>query len=318
MLYSWTERGSDMGYLYKSADLLRLEEMEPECNVIDIRMFEGFQRGTIGTWILMNTKVLTSNVILKLLEVKNTETRSDSLPAHIREYVSSGEGEFAYSELQHSTPRLRRPLPAVAFFASNFDNLSCHEIMFRDAIPTIMSQRAEQFIRLMAKLPVHKRNHICTMLKWGQELTHNVQYVLKLRLTELAAELGIELSEMLLPGRLPTFTRTVLTEFTQKITTPWESATSSKYKKSNDMLVETPLFNMVYTVCICHGVAADRLLLLDYSRFAVFSNAETLSEEQRRWLSFFLCASVISQDMAIQQAVLDLTEQGNNTNVLMA
>lgn len=306
-----------MATRYKSADLLRLEELEPDCNVIDVRMFESFKQGTICTWVLQNTKALTDNVISKLIEVNGHMPRSESLPAHIMEYVTKEEGEFAYSEIRNSTPRLRRPLPAVAFFASNYDNLSCHEIMFRNKLPTVMAQRAEQFIRLMYKLPVHKRNHICTMLKWGQELTHNVQYVLKLRLTELAAELGIELSEMISCGSFSTFTRAVLTDFVRKKTTPWESATSSKYKKSDDMLVESPLFNIVYTVCMCHKVTADRLLLLDYSRFAVFSDGEALSDEQQRWLSIFLCASLVSQDMAIQQAVLELTEQGANTTVLM-
>lgn len=306
-----------MGYLYKSADLLRLEEMEPECDVIDVRIFEGFQRGTIGTWIMQNTKTLTSNLILKLTEVHRTMDRSESLPAHVREYVSSREWELACLQLQYTTPKLRRPLPVIVYFASNYENLSCHEIMFRDTLPTAMSQRAEQFIRLMAKLPAHKRNHICTMLKWGQELTHNVQYILKLRLTELAAELGIELSELILSGRITTFTRTVLYEFIRKVNTPWESATSCKYNKSNDMLVESPLFNMVYTICISCEVAADRLLLQDYSRFAVFSDGEALSADQRKWLSLFLCASVVSQDMAIQQAIMELTEQGSNTTVLM-
>lgn len=194
----------------------------------------------------------------------------------------------------------------VTFGATRVHGISCHEMLFGKDYPCVVSQSAGIFLRYMGQTNARQRSHILKTLKNNQDLIDCPWYILQTRYFELADECGYSRSKAI---QFPVLNQYgVLGAPTNYITTMFAEGLSPKYSVNQEKLKRGGQIKMAWTLFVCllcanHEIGADRFLLQDYSDFAVGLDREPLTEEQREWLSAFLCANPSVRDMVLASCV---------------
>lgn len=261
--------------------------------VIDSDTLCEFKNTAIVVWLTKNMKEIRKHTAEHLLEIYRNTQPCAEIPFHYFNYCSE-DYDLAIENLTGTNCRLKRPLAAVAAFAARYNEVTCDQLLFRQDKPIRISQKAEGFLRYMKEIPPHKRSRIAAVLMSSQVTAPKLEDVLLDRLQELAAERGELLQSVAWVSDYTVPSRRMIRAFLNEDRTDPEL----------DFLKDGHLLTMVYYICIQYGVSADRLLLQDYSRYAVMSDGTPLSEEEKRYLSLFLRATKLVQDIAIQDTVI--------------
>lgn len=285
-----------------SVDTNRLLELDLDNDVLDVDTLRQFKSASIVIWLTQNMKEIRKHTAAHLLNLFNTTQPCDTFQPHFYSYCQDDYTLAVQNLLKNPNSRLKRPLPAVASFASRYQNVTCHSLLFRTDAPIVMSQKAEGFIRYMRAVPMNMRSRIAAVLTSGQASIPTLQDVLMDRLQELAAERGELLSSLVWVNDYSMRCKLVVRAF----------LTGESSNPELDCLKDGHLLTMVYFTCIQYGVTVDRLILQDYSRYAVLADGTALSEEEKRYLSLYLRATTLAQDIAIQDVVIAAASSKKN------
>lgn len=290
---------------YKSEEAFQLERII-DCSRIAVQDFDGFKKASIAQWVHLHTQELISYCLAEMISLQQEAEMSASLPDHVKQYLNITEAEQIINEIR-AVGHLRNPLSGVVYFATHYDNCSCHDLLFRCSYPATMSRRAERFLHLASQLSPAQLSRLKLQLKRAELHTHSLLHVLQQRLQELSIEAGIELGEMVSSSKYPLFSRNILLDFVENPIHP--DGHTDGMKPSRISTLYMPLFTMLCTTCISYKVNADRLLLLDYSDIAVFADGSKPSPELQELLSCFLRADPLAQDIAIQTVLVSLMDR---------
>lgn len=279
----------------------RLQEVTVASNDVDIFSFSDCSRADIAFWVSAHMDELSTILVEKALSFLNSHDRSQNIPAHIQNYCREDWQKLRRTRL--GPLRFYRPVPLIVALATQYDGISCHALLFQsDYLPRI-SRRESSFLHSMDRLKPADQRSISMMLRNGYEELHDIQYILKLRLAEVATEAGLDLSEMVSASYPAHAYRKKMTAFVSDLSNFWAKPRDGM-KESIDYM-GTPLFlHTLYMICIAYTVSADRLLLQDFSRTAVDLDGSPLTDDQRHYLSLFQCASLHTQELAIQELIL--------------
>ena len=291
-----------MKYELISAD----RELNIPFAVLTSDSFNGLAPSKISHWAFFNRKTLSQYAILEMERIHKERPCSTSLPEHIQNYCSSDDYLMALSNITKKPKVVPKMLVNIVAFATHYDDLTCHELLFRDRKLPAVSQRGLAFLHMLSKAKPLERTMIRQFLSERIETTHDISYVIKCRLLELANEQNVDLSQMIISHRNFVAARSYLTEFFTD-TLSENSAGTPHLKPEYNYLLP-----VVYSICLYYNLSADRLLLHDYSHYAVYPDGTALNDIEREYLSFFLRVDIASQNKILAAMIATAT---NNLNI---
>lgn len=185
---------------------------------------------------------------------------------------------------------IQRNLWVLVFAALRVNNTSCHELIFGKHRPSRITIAQEQFIENMARLTKSQRESVMRRLRNNRQIVSNPYYVFVRRLQELQADLGHSSDKMFnfsIPGQNNAVTIRNYTQFMDGFMNEEHKPVmmDKTLRKNSVFFIRTLLY-----VCGLYDIGADRLLLTDYSDFAVRLNGAELTSWEKLWLSAFQCA----------------------------
>lgn len=267
--------------------------------------FLGQSLNMISIWFYKNRKNLSYHTVSAMQRVYQTHDLSDTLPQHIREYCPEEELKYAIGTIKSLPKSVRHLIPSVVSFATNYDNVSCHELLFRVKQAPVVSLMPATFLTLLQSASNYERRVIRNKLMEHTEVIHDLAYVIKLRLLELADDKGVELSKLFMPLCCDAQIRQQLNTLFADFSSLWEKPDEAGCKDNLAFLLNDNniLASFLSTVCIHFNISADWLLLHDYSMSAVMPDGSALSDTEREYLSLFLRADFPTQSMIIADLI---------------
>ena len=186
-----------------------------------------------------------------------------------------------------------RNLLNVTTYVATHYHVSCHELLFGMKKPVELFGQIKSFTLLMPTVCNETyRNKIRSCLEANMLKTDSPNYILRERCIEAGTAQGMNYAKI----KALIFGSQTQKDVLEQIYAP--DFTFQTDKQAPSVANHSVGFDMVLRDCRKYGVAADYLILQDYSEFAVI-NGRPLSEEQAEWLSLFLCASTSARMKAI-------------------
>lgn len=286
----------------KDTTLKQLRLLNPSTEVIDEDLLRQYDRPVIEKWLSTNSSKISTAAYFRM---KNTfGATSPAERTLISDYVLDSEYQRICKELSAENRKtLSRPLVAAVCLALQAQSTSCHSSLFGKHKPAAVSRYVSNFLNMAEKLAPADKSRIQIILRGGQEQTQNIQYVLKTRLAELAAEKGKSIKNLIWCPNFSASSREVLDMLADNQVTARDNG-NCFYLGRSDLLSGAPVNLMLYLICVYYNVSADRLLLHDFSQFAVDCDGSELTPFQSNLLSAYLRANPLVQSLAMHEAIL--------------
>lgn len=166
--------------------------------------------------------------------------------------------------------------------------ISMHQLVFGKHYQSRIPVEQSQFIRNMRRLSKSQRETVMRKLRLNYHPVTNPYYILQRRLEELGEDVGYPMEKMLTvtfakQRNLGVNYNNMMMRFMEEELSPVLDESMMARKGINN--IRTLLY-----VCSVYDVGADRLLLPDYSDYAVDHDGTELSAREKKWLSAYQCA----------------------------
>lgn len=307
---------------YKTKEYALLTEKLGSWEQIQTEDFQGFSMKTIIKWVAANCHKLDRIATQKISELASVDpgenasysTLPEMLMAHIKDYRARGFQDIV------ETTRVRARTLTYGVYLADYFNLSCHELFFNCSKPVVLSKRVSQILKWLDAVPYYRRKALLAYLSSSDTTTTKIEDLVKDRLHEIATELYGELRSVYWESYFKLFLGGNNADAILRYVDSGFSETKSMFDTDNHAFYMSMVYFLLF-VCIRHNISLDRILQRDYSHNAVFSDGSALSQNQKEFLSAYLCADYLSREKLFQELVygalpISITEGYNGSTCI--
>lgn len=250
----------------------------------------------IHRWFSTTARDIYALSAEKMQQFIENKSAPEQLPDYIADYAPKSEYAVALSNLTSRVNRPTRYLPGLVAFAL-VHNCTPHEILFLTKKPVRISQRVSIFLRLLMEMDKRGRDAMESLLTFSsaQCRIHDISYVLKQRLTELAQEENISIERLLLTKGYTPHHRGTFYSYLEDPYSFMAKSADGCYESKGEFLDNMTFTMALYVTCLKYDLAADRLLMLDYSANACHADGTLLTADEKRYVSAFLKCDYATQ-----------------------
>ncbi len=218
----------------------------------------------------------------------------DHIPEHDLTYCPDTAAEIIERSFAKPRNTRRESILSSVYFATRY-GLSCHETLTGETKPTELFGTTAVFVKQMERLPEDVRQDIISALEKGYFQTDSYLYILKQRCYEWSYANGQPVTDLYATCRFVPSLYTAVCEIIREDISPVADRNGFLLAvKANSLCIG------IMRLCISCNLAADFFVLQDYSKFAAL-DGKPLGEQQKLWLSHYLCASPEAKDYALSQ-----------------
>lgn len=268
-------------------------------DLIDKGYFEGWKERDIANWYRTNIKELLAAIRSELEKLFAIPVDINRLPDSLHEYSAKADLIRLQKAVKKQNPYPQRLLSGIAAATLIYPDCSCHKILFRTDEKVYLPNNISDFLKLVKESSRMERRAAEDMLSSGTEELYDVLYVLKLRLLELADEVGCDYNKLLCNVSVHSAIRLTTNALFDDISSIWSKPVDGIKERDQELLKNYVLTVIVYSICTIYNISADRLLLHDYSRLACHPDGTELTAEEQTILSLFLRANIKTQSEVI-------------------
>lgn len=281
-----------------------------ETGQVNWNVLQSYSEPERNEYIFTNIDKIRNGIDARMKESVQAVSVPEMLPACPESHKAMcGDWYFPDWLKEAKKASTKKNLRAQIFTGIRIRGKGCHEVIFGNALQVRLTSTEELFLRLMQGRSPEFIKSMLDYLRKNQELTNCPWYLMKNRLRNILDELSVPYangSQFYSVGQYPLMRqlRLYYNETLQRDLTSSHEINVKNVPKITE--TTTRSLQLCCLLCSTYNISADRLLVQDFSDWAIHASGKELKGEERTLLSVYLCASEEAKRVALSKCGSDL------------